>query len=277
MKVLAPAKVNLSLEVRGLLPNGYHEITSIMQTIDLCDILSFYPSSDIEITSDLANWRAQESLVSKAVELLRGKSPRGVRIEVQKRIPLSSGLGGDSSDAAATLLALNSFWGLDLPGEELRALAIKLGSDVPFFIHKGTALVEGYGEKVTTLPGLGDYFFVLLFPDIPVGKEKTKRIYNLLSSEDYSDGSFTNQLLSRIKSGSKIESKDLFNALGKVAFRFFDGLEGYKMAFPKPEEVQVSGSGPTLFTIEQDKLKAESLTCDLRIRGFNAHFAGVFR
>ena len=277
MKVLAPAKVNLSLEVRGLLPNGYHEITSIMQTIDLCDILSFYPSSDIEITSDLANWRAQESLVSKAVELLRGKSPRGVRIEVQKRIPLSSGLGGDSSDAAATLLALNSFWGLDLPGEELRALAIKLGSDVPFFIHKGTALVEGYGEKVTTLPGLGDYFFVLLFPDMPVGKEKTKRIYNLLSSEDYSDGSFTNQLLSLIKSGSKIESKDLFNALGKVAFSFFDGLEGYKMAFPKPEEVQVAGSGPTLFTIEQDRSKAESITRNLKMRGFNVHLAGVFR
>lgn len=277
MKVLAPAKVNLSLEIKSLLPNGYHEITSIMQTIDLCDTLSFYPSSDIEIISDLANWQAGESLVSKAVELLREKNPMGVRIEVQKRIPLSSGLGGDSSDAAATLLALNSLWGLDLPREELVALAIKLGSDVPFFIHKGTALVTSYGEKVTPLPELGDYFFVLLFPDIPVGKEKTKRIYSLLDPRDYSCGSFTDRLLSRVKSGSKIESRDLFNALGKVAFSFFGGLERHKMAFPKPEEVQVAGSGPTLFAVEQDRLKAESITHNLKMRGFNVHLAGVFR
>jgi len=147
LTVYAPAKVNLVLEVLGK-DNDYHQISSIVQSIDLCDVLNFQLDEEVCFECDVPSLK-RDNLVTQAATLLKEstKCSLGTRIELRKHIPWDVGLGGGSSDAAATLLALNELWGLGLPLSELVRLASKLGSDVPFFIHKGTALVEGKGEK----------------------------------------------------------------------------------------------------------------------------------
>lgn len=147
LTVYAPAKVNLVLEVLGK-DNDYHLISSIVQATDLCDVLNFELDKEISFDCDQPSLK-RDNLVTRAVNLLKEstKCDLGARIELRKSIPWGMGLGGGSSDAAATLLALNELWGLRLPLAKLIRLAFELGSDVPFFIHKGTALVEGKGRK----------------------------------------------------------------------------------------------------------------------------------
>ena len=149
IKVSAPAKINLTLEVLGKRADGYHEVRSVIQTISLADSLSFEASDSFAFTSDSAGWDGAMSLVSRAAVLLAdvtGTKKRAA-VAVTKRIPLLSGLGGDSSDAAATLLGLNDLWGLNLTRQDLEPLASRLGSDVPFFLYRGTALLSGRGRS----------------------------------------------------------------------------------------------------------------------------------
>ncbi|MFC1981580.1 4-(cytidine 5'-diphospho)-2-C-methyl-D-erythritol kinase [Chloroflexota bacterium] len=154
LTVPAPAKLNLTLEVLGKRPDGFHEIRSVIQAINLCDSLRFQLSQEVTVKSDMPDWSAEESLVSKAASLLQRTTgcSKGASIEVEKLIPLISGLGGDSSDAAAALRGLNQLWKLGLTQEKLVGLAAQLGSDVAFFLYGGTALAEGRGELVTPLP-----------------------------------------------------------------------------------------------------------------------------
>jgi len=154
LTIRAPAKLNLTLEALGKRPDGYHEIRSVIQTISLCDTLRFELSTEVSISSGLPEWSAEKSLVAKAVTLLQQTAgvAKGVKIEIAKNIPSVSGLGGDSSDAAATLLGLNKLWELNLPQSKLLELAVQLGSDVVFFLYGGTVLMAGRGEIITPLP-----------------------------------------------------------------------------------------------------------------------------
>src|SRR5439155_13291328 len=153
----AYAKLNLGLEVTGRRDDGYHEIVSVMKLVDLYDTLAFAPS-DGEITVECDNpvlaAEGRSNLVWRAARLLRetARVEKGAVIELRKRIPLASGLGGGSSDAAATLRGLSQLWGKALPKDQMRNLATVLGSDVPFFLEGGTALVEGRGDRVIPLP-----------------------------------------------------------------------------------------------------------------------------
>jgi 4-diphosphocytidyl-2-C-methyl-D-erythritol kinase len=161
---MAPAKINLVLEVLGERDDGYHEIRSLVQTINLCDVLSFEPADEIAFECTEASLQTSDNLVVRAAELLREISgyQKGVKIKLEKRIPWGAGLGGGSSDAATTLSALNRLWELKLKASELIELATRLGSDVPFFIHGGTALIEGRGERVAPLAASMPGWFVLL-------------------------------------------------------------------------------------------------------------------
>ena len=154
--VLAPAKLNLTLEVLARKQNGFHEIRSVIQTIDLCDTLKFTVSRDVELKCDLPEWIPERSLVHKTVSRLRDDTgcADGVIIEVSKRIPLLSGLGGDSSDAAAALRGLNVLWHLELSPLELESYTRQLGSDATYFLYRGTALLQDRGEVVAPLPPL---------------------------------------------------------------------------------------------------------------------------
>ncbi|UCH42367.1 MAG: 4-(cytidine 5'-diphospho)-2-C-methyl-D-erythritol kinase, partial [Dehalococcoidales bacterium] len=164
LTVRAPAKINLTLEVLARREDGYHQICSVIQAISLGDELYFQSAEGIEFSSSSAEWLAEKSLVSRATGLLQSATgcSRGALIEVNKRIPLVSGLGGDSSDAAAVLRGLNRLWELNLSPDKLLGRARQIGSDVAFFLYVGTALVEGRGEGVTPLPPLPHRWVVLV-------------------------------------------------------------------------------------------------------------------
>ncbi|MCJ7604690.1 MAG: 4-(cytidine 5'-diphospho)-2-C-methyl-D-erythritol kinase, partial [Dehalococcoidales bacterium] len=192
-----PAKINLTLEVLGKRPDGYHEIRSVLQAVGLYDTLTFEKSRKLSVTGSLPEWKAEASLVTKAAQLLQGATgyKKGASIHVEKRIPLMSGLGGDSSDAAATLTGLNQLWSLGLEREKLAELGSKLGSDVAFFLSGGTALAEGRGELVTLLPSLPRKWVVLMMPEVPVEAGKTAEMYFNLKPEHYTDGQTTRRLV----------------------------------------------------------------------------------
>jgi 4-diphosphocytidyl-2-C-methyl-D-erythritol kinase len=156
--VIAPAKINLHLEVLGLRSDGFHELAMLMQSIDLADRLHFQDRADGTITlrCDRADLSVgPDNLIVQAAERLRahgGQGHRGVEILLEKCIPIGAGLAGGSSDAAATLVGLDALWGLHTPPVELAALAAELGSDVPFCLEGGSQLCFGRGERLEACP-----------------------------------------------------------------------------------------------------------------------------
>lgn len=149
----APAKLNLFLHIIGRRADGYHLLQTAFQFIDLNDELTFRerPAGIIERTVGNDRVPAEEDLVVRAARLLASYAhiDAGVAIEIDKRIPMQAGLGGGSSDAATTLVALNRLWNVNLPLDELAALGLKLGADVPVFVHGRAAWAEGVGEQLT--------------------------------------------------------------------------------------------------------------------------------
>lgn len=263
LTILAPAKINLTLEVLAERPDGYHEIRSVMQTINLGDSLRFKTSDRLRFSCDRPDFVIEASLVSRAAALLQERSgfSKGATIEINKRTPFAAGLGGDSSDAAAVLQGLNRLWRLGLATAELTELATRLGSDVPFFLHGGTALVEGRGERVTPLPQLPHRWVVLVIPPVPPLAEKTKRLYARLTPKHYTDGETTEKFIKALDEGGDFKPSMLFNTFENVAFDFFPELAVYKGHFLKlgAPFVHLAGTGPTLFTLLEDKAKAEDL------------------
>jgi 4-diphosphocytidyl-2-C-methyl-D-erythritol kinase len=176
------AKINLALSVRGKRTDGYHDIQTVFQMIDLCDELEFRPSTDIELRCEsLPDLQTEENLVWKAANLLAEKraKKRGVSIILKKRIPVGAGLGGGSSNAAAALIGLRRFWTLELSDPDLSALAKDLGSDVPFFLHGGTAMGSGRGEMIHPLSDLPSLYLVVIFPGVHVATAEAYRSLNL--------------------------------------------------------------------------------------------------
>jgi len=278
LTVYAPAKINLVLEVLGK-DNDYHRISSIVQSIDLCDVLNFQLAEEVCFECAVPSLK-RDNLVTQAATLLKEstKCSLGTRIELRKHIPWGVGLGGGSSDAAATLLALNELWGLGLPLSELVRLASKLGSDVPFFIHKGTALVEGKGEKVTPLPCLPTTCFVLLVPPVPKISGKTRQMYNNLRVADFTGGQFVQQALSSLRQGKAIDHSLMFNVFEKVTFDFFPKLDKYRKTLKESGApgVYLAGSGPCLFTFFSGKEKAGELFSNLRKHRLECYLAFSF-
>jgi 4-diphosphocytidyl-2-C-methyl-D-erythritol kinase len=258
----APAKLNLTLEVLGERGDGFHEIRSVIQTINLTDELTFHESGTIDFRSDSPGWIAEESLVARAVRLVQeaGGCAKGATIEVKKTIPLFSGLGGDSSDAAAVLQGLDRLWGLRLPKERSVELARQLGSDVAFFLSGGTAMVEGRGEIVTPLPPLPHRWVVLVMPAVATRPGKTRKLYESLKPRHYTDGSITERFIKELREGGDFTSL-LFNTFENVAHDIFSELTVYREHILKvgATNVHLAGSGPTLFTIVEDKAQAEDL------------------
>jgi 4-diphosphocytidyl-2-C-methyl-D-erythritol kinase len=182
LRVRSFAKINLVLSVLGKRTDGYHDIQTVFQTIDLCDEIEFGPGQDIELQcANLPGVRNEDNLVWKAATLLAQESgeKRGVAITLKKNIPSGAGMGGGSGNAAATLLGLRRFWGLEIPDSRLFKLAECLGSDVSFFLCGGTALGTGRGEKIQPLPDYPSKHLVLIFPDVHVSTAEAYRSLNL--------------------------------------------------------------------------------------------------
>ena len=279
LTVATPAKLNLTLEVLSQRADGFHEIRSVIQTINLCDTLHFQLGEELTIKSDMPDWNAEESLVSRAASLLQKTTgcAKGATIEVDKRIPLVSGLGGDSSDAAATLHGLNRLWELGLSQEELLELAARLSSDVPFFLHGSTALAEGRGEVVTPLPPPPHRWVILVVPSVPRMPGKTAQLYASLKANHYTDGKITERLVEVLRGGGEFTPSLLFNTFENVAFAGFSELKVYRGHIIKlgADNVHLAGSGPTLFTLVKDKIKADDLYIRCQQQGMETYLVGT--
>lgn len=180
--VRAAAKLNLSLLIAGKRPDGFHEIETVMAKIDWYDEVRIETGpSGIELTCDGPQWapHGKENLVYRAAqEVFRAAGrPEGVRLTLTKNVPAGSGLGGASSDAAATLMGLNRYFDLQLPAHQLADIAARLGSDIAFFLGGPLAFCTGRGEKITPLPGPFDFAALLILPDINISTAKVYANY----------------------------------------------------------------------------------------------------
>ena len=270
MKVSAPAKINLTLEVLSKRPDGFHDISSVMQTIDLSDTLTFVTADEVSLACDAPELETPDNLVLKAARLLKGELGvgAGVRICLEKRIPTSAGLGGGSSDAAATLKALNILWGLGLDIDELLPLASRLGSDVPFFLRGGTALAEGRGEVLIPLPPSAEQWLILAVPHQAL-ENKTAVLYAALKPSDYSDGSRTASMTEVIRRGGSIGAALTYNVFEAVAFGVFPGLGDCRDLLLQMglESVRLSGTGPALFAFVEGRDEGENIVSECARRG----------
>ncbi|OQW94290.1 MAG: 4-(cytidine 5'-diphospho)-2-C-methyl-D-erythritol kinase [Beggiatoa sp. IS2] len=171
MVLTAPAKLNLFLHITGRRPDGYHNLQTIFQFINYCDVLRFKVRTDGQIVcrSTAENLLPEQDLVDRAARLLKQFSgtSAGVDISVEKNIPIGGGLGGGSSDAATTLLAINHLWKLQLSSEQLAQLGLKLGADVPVFVHGHSAWAEGVGEYLTPIT-LEEPWYLVIYPNCQV-------------------------------------------------------------------------------------------------------------
>lgn len=172
---LSPAKLNLFLHVTGRQANGYHSLQTLFQLLDYGDWLQFEERTEpvlslhLEAGSTVTDLPLDDNLILRAAHLLRARSqqPRGARIRLEKHIPMGGGLGGGSSNAAITLLALNELWGLDLPAAELAAMGLELGADVPVFVAGHSAWAEGVGEQLEPVD-LPAAWYLVIAPDCQV-------------------------------------------------------------------------------------------------------------
>lgn len=174
----APAKLNLFLHVTGRKPDGYHLLQTVFQFLDFTDELDFIPRQDsgISLTGNYDGIEPDQDLIMRAAKLLQEKCmhDRGVDISVRKKLPLGGGLGGGSSNAATTLVALNWLWGVDMEPAELAVLGLGLGADVPVFVHGYAAWAEGVGERLTPID-LPEEWYAVVSPGINVS---TARVFN---------------------------------------------------------------------------------------------------
>jgi 4-diphosphocytidyl-2-C-methyl-D-erythritol kinase len=281
----AHAKVNLTLEVLGKRDDGYHEISSVLQTIDLVDVLSFEAATEIKVicrapgTSDTASL---EEDVLKAVTLLKEEAAcsRGAVIRTESvGIPRAVGLGSSAGVPAAVLKGLNELWSLGFSREELSRLAARLGSDTPFFIYGGTALAEGRGERITPLPPPLPTWLVLLKPELEPLPAKTAAMYALLDSSHFTTGATTRRLVSELRRGRPLQSSLLCNTFEGVAFNFFPQLDEYHRRFLAAGAVSVHlvGAGPMLFSLVPGQTEGKRLTKRLKDEGLGALLVSTTR
>jgi 4-diphosphocytidyl-2-C-methyl-D-erythritol kinase len=258
----AYAKLNLALEVVGRRSDGYHELVTLFQTVDLADELTFAPADDLSLACDDPALGGEANLVLRAARLLRERlgESRGARIELTKRIPVAGGLGGGSADAAAALRGLLRLWDQSLPAEELNALARAVGADVPFLLDGGTALATGVGERLEFLPDL-PRCYALIYTPRAAPADKTVRAYRALEPSSWSDGERTRALARTIAAGERPDLADAPNTFESVAEVLFPGLAVSRAELRDAGApwVRLTGAGPTLVTLLPDRAQAEAI------------------
>ena len=261
-KIKAPAKLNIRLKIAGRRSDGYHELVSVMVPVDLFDILEFevtapfvenieINSKGYEVPTDEGNliYRAVRSFMS-----LTGIND-GISINLFKNIPVAAGLGGGSSDAAATLLALNNIYSTPLSDSDLQDLALKLGADVPFFLNCLPSLVTGIGEILVPIPNWPEFWYVIITPPIQVS---TSWVYGELKLE-LTTGEY-DYILNVLKNDTFAISRILENDLEKVTSTSFPIINTLKKLLKDAgaEGAIMSGSGPSVFGIFLSPEKARS-------------------
>jgi len=259
--VSAGAKVNLVLEVLGRRTDGYHEIVTVMQAVDLSDRLTLEDADALELSvsdptlpTDASNlaWRAAAALGQAA------GVRRGARIAIDKHIPAAAGLGGGSSDAAAVLAGLNRLWGLRWPLARLAEVGAEVGSDVPFFLRGGTAMATGRGEKVEPIAGM-PLALALVNPKVAAS---TAQMYGRITGAMYTDGARARELARALASRrSAGVAASLYNGMEAAACAVFPQIERMRAALLAAGALgaAMSGSGPTVFGLARSYEHAQQI------------------
>jgi 4-diphosphocytidyl-2-C-methyl-D-erythritol kinase len=249
----ARAKINLSLDVTGKRPDGYHIVKMIMQSIDLHDnVFIEVADGGIEVTSD-CYWlpSGSENIAYKAAKIMfdRFGINKGIKIRIEKRIPVAAGLAGGSTDAAAVLKGINQLFKLDIDESELMIIGKQIGADVPYCIKGGTMLAEGIGEILTELAPLPEVYLVLVKPKIGVS---TAWVYKNLNINQELDRPDTEVLITAIKNNRlDVLAKDMKNVLETVTISKYKVIQEIKTKLLELGALgsMMSGSGPTVFGI----------------------------
>jgi len=246
----AAAKVNLVLEVLGKRDDGYHELVTVMQAVDLSDRVTLEEADVLELRSRTPDVPSDgRNLALRAATALREASgvTRGVRITLDKRIPIAAGLGGGSTDAAAVLVGLNRLWRLRWPVERLDEVATTLGMDVPFFLRGGTARAVGRGERIEALRG-GTLGLVLVNPRFPVS---TAEMYARVTPAMYTDGRHAKTLAEGLRRTPTRVAASLYNGLQEAAVAAHPPIGRIRAALLAAGALGalMSGSGPTVFGV----------------------------
>ena len=264
MLCTAPAKINIFLRVLGKRADNYHDIASLMQKITLYDELSFSlrpqaiilicPDSDLPITADNLVFRAAQAIFDYA------NYTSGIEITLYKKIPQAAGLGGGSSDAATTLMAINEICSLNLKKTKLMEIGAKLGADIPFFIFSNAALAYGIGDNLTDLSNLPKLNLVLINPGFPLS---TKVVYENLNLRLTSKK--INYSIPPILTLKNLIS-ELHNDLESVSIKMHPELQNLKQLLLDhgAQGTLMSGSGPTLFGIFSDENSAKKASVSIK-------------
>ena len=258
-EIRAPAKLNIRLKITGRRADGYHELVTIMVPISLFDILEFeMTSSGISLVcKDMSIPEGQDNIVYRAAEAFISKSAvnGGVSIRLRKKIPVSAGLGGGSSDAAYTLMTLNNMWSQPLTTGDLADIALSLGADVPFFLASTPCVATGIGEVLEPIKKWPPFWYVLITPPIHIS---TSWVYNnleiKLTTSDY------NSIIDRLKEWPLDIQNLLENDLETVTASHFPVINELKRSLldAGAEGALMSGSGPTVFGVFRSKELAQS-------------------
>ena len=284
MRLRAMAKINLALDVLGRRPDGYHDVRMIMQTISMYDALDIQIKKEpgIELSTNLPYVPADSrNLAYKAADLLMQEFyiKEGLQIHLEKFIPVSAGMAGGSSDAAAVLVGVNNLFRLGLSQEELMKRGSTLGADIPYCVMRGTALAEGIGEKLTPLPSVPECFVLVGKPPVSVS---TKAAYESLRLEEIDHRPDIDGMIESLKAG------DLRGITSRMQNVFQPGIsEIYPVIGDIVKLMEengamkaiMSGSGPSVFGIYEKRKEASNAAEKLRSSGLarTVYVARMFR
>ncbi|WP_368653549.1 4-(cytidine 5'-diphospho)-2-C-methyl-D-erythritol kinase [Ornithinibacillus sp. 4-3] len=264
----APAKINLSLDILGKRQDGFHDVEMIMTTIDLSDRVELHLLEKDTIKVSLESRfvpNDERNLAYQAANLLKKEYQvsQGVFIKIDKSIPVSAGLAGGSSDAAAVLRGLNKLWNLNISTEKLMQLGLCIGSDVPFCVYNGTALVTGRGEQVIPLPAPPSCWVILAKPNIGVS---SKTIFHQINVEELWHPN-TQRMVDALSAGDFAEMCEAMgNALESITFYNYPEVARIKEKMKKSGayNVLMSGSGPTIYGLVEHEGQAQRVYNSMR-------------
>ena len=265
LRLAAPAKINLTLEVLGRHSDGFHDLVSVVQTVDLLDAVTIEaaPGRSVRFVGEGGRPLAvpgvgpsQPELIARAWDLLidrYGVDDRAA-VRVEKRIPVAAGLGGGSSDAAAFLRLARRWWNLALDDAELAALAAEIGSDVTLFLNGGTVVMEGRGEKVRSLPeapAADDWAAAVWSPELPLPQAKTATMFHALRPTNFAGGRASRALVARLESGRPPRADDVYNTFDAIADEVLLGLRPARRRFAAALGAVplLAGAGPAFFAL----------------------------
>ena len=250
----APAKLNLMLHITGRRADGYHELQTVFQFLDLCDELQYETTSNGQINrvEGPSTINAEDDLVVRSARALQQQSgtAQGVKIRVRKRIPVGAGLGGGSSDAATTLHALNRLWKLDLAVDRLADIGLSLGADVPVFVHGFAAFAEGVGERLQPVM-IDECWYLLITPDVHVSTAE------IFSDPDLTRGCPAIKICDLSTAGWD-------NVCVPVVTRRYPEVDKALKLLSGFVEARMSGTGASIFAQFASRLQAEQVLAQLK-------------